>query len=207
MKPQDFDQLLEGYRNGTLSPEETRRLQEILETCEECRREWEEAQALDRWLRNTPRVPTPPGLRTAILKRLQTPRRFPRWAPALAPVFLALVILLGGLWFNRSRPTPLEAQAVTVDLLAPEPEAALLTPDFMVVGAVYPPMPYEVEVLVDSVAVPFRNLGGEGYFILKDLPVSPGYHEVIVVIHLPTLHQTRRFHREIYLVAPGGEPS
>ncbi len=209
MKPHDFEDLLEGYLNGTLTPQQQERLQEILATCETCRQEFQEAQTLEQWLREAPRVAPPPGLRTAILQRLQK-RSNPwllRWAPALAPVALALLVLLGGLWWGHRSPQPLEAHSVTVDLLAPEPEAALLLKDFLVVGAVYPSLPYEVEVLVDSTRVPYRNIGGEGYFVLKDLPVSPGYHQVTVVIHLPTLHQTYRYHRQVYLVASGGESS
>ncbi len=210
MKPRDFDQLLENALNGTLTPEEEQRLQEILQTCEPCRKEWEEARRLHDLLRQAPRVPVPLGLRARILQQVRTrhrqqPRR--RWVPALAPVFLALLVLLGGLWMLRPTPRPLEATPVTVDLLAPEPDAALLASDFLVVGALYPPMPYELEVQVDSVPVPFRNTGGEGYFILKDLPVSPGYHQITVVVHLPTLKKRLEFHREVYLVASGGDPS
>ncbi len=211
MKPRDFDRLLENDLNGTLTPEEKQRLQEILQTCEPCRKEWEQAHRLHNLLQQAPRVPAPPGLRARILQQVRARHRkqpHRRWVPALAPVFLALVVLLGGFWMLRhAAPDTLEATTVTVDLLAPEPDAALLASDFLVVGALYPPMPYELEVQVDSVPVPFRNTGGEGYFILKDLPVTPGYHQITVVVHLPTLKKRLEFHRAVYLVASGGDPS
>jgi len=189
------------YIRQELAPEQRQAVEEHLQVCEACRAYVEEVRALEHLLAEAPRVNPPPSLRANILQQTvyaSRRRRLTwRWFPALVPVLAGLLLVL--LWLGRARP-PLEATAVTVDLLSPEPSAVLFPEDFVVIAAIYPSYPFEAEVWIDSVQVQDHLLQGKGYLAVTDLPITPGYHTLSLVVRVPDAHFETRLERTFYIL-------
>lgn len=188
------------YVRGEVDEATRQEMQEHLRICESCRRYVEEVQSLEHLLMEAPRVSPPPSLRADILQQTvyARRRRFSwRWLPALVPVLAGLLLIF--LVLGRGK-QPLEATSVTVDLLSPEESAVLFPEDFVVIAAIYPSLPFEAEIWIDSVQVQDHILKGNGYLAVTDLPITPGYHDLWLIVRVPDAQFETRLERTFYIL-------
>jgi anti-sigma factor RsiW len=99
---------LEAYLGGTLKAEETRRIEDHLDSCESCRNSVKDMRgqsALFRGLRSFEDIEPDPGFYARVMDRIESQKRLSIWSALLEPVFakrlavvsLVLLLLLGAM--------------------------------------------------------------------------------------------------------------
>lgn len=204
MSHDDIKELAFLYWRKELSPEEIKSIEEHLSKCSECKNFYDEAKRIEDLLTGAPQLQAPPTLRVQIMKgvnKLRIRRQiFRRWVPVLVPVVAVLIVL----FMNFLRPQPqLTATSVTVDLLSPNDGDVVLNKDFVVIAALYPSLPFEAEIMIDSIKVSENVIKGKGYLVVKDLPLDEGYHNLSLKISIPKAKYSTTMERVFYIVGRG----
>ncbi len=207
MNHDDIKELAFFYWRGELTPDEVEIVEEHLSRCSECQKYYEEAKSLETLLSEAPLLKAPPTLRVQIIKEVNKvklrQRIFRRWIPVLVPVIAVLIILFMN--FPRHG-AQLTATTVTLDLLSPNDGEVILNKDFVVIAALYPSLPFEADVMIDSTKVSENVIKGKGYLVIKDLSLEEGYHTLLMKINVPKAKYSTTLERVFYIVGRGDTP-
>ena len=125
---------LEAYLGGTLKAEETRRIEDHLDSCESCRNSVKDVRgqsALFRALRSFEDIEPDPGFYARVMDRIESQKRVSIWSALLEPVFakrlavvsLALLLLLGAMVASVDREPVVQA-----DIDVPDPVERFVQP-------------------------------------------------------------------------------
>lgn len=204
MNHKDIKELAFYYWRKELNPDEMATVERHLSECIECKEFYDEVQRIEGLLSGAPKLKAPPTIRVEIMKEVEKIRIrrqiFRKWVPVLIPVIAVLVLLL----VNFPRPeSQLTATTVTVDLLSPTEGDVILRDDFAVIAALYPSLPFEAELKIDSVKVSENVIKGDGYLLVKDLTLDEGYHTLSLTIEIPRVKYSTTIERFFYIVGRG----